>query len=97
LGPLFFLLYINDTIKIVNTEDYNNKSKLVLFAGDISSVISSSCTPNFIKDINGVFKDINWFKANLLLLTSENTSLILFLIKNSSRIPPVLAVIILTL
>jgi len=40
LGRLLFLLYIN-TMKITNTKDKNNKSKLVLFADDTHLIITS--------------------------------------------------------
>jgi len=88
LGPLLFLLYINDIMKITNTKDNNNKSKLVLFADDKSLIITSPSPTNFIQNINGAFTDINnWFKANLLSLNFEKTRLIRFLNKKSSHIP----------
>jgi len=72
LGPLLFLLYINDTMKITNTKGNNNKSKLVLFADGRSLIITSPSLTNFIDDINGAFTNINnWFKANLLSLNFE--------------------------
>jgi hypothetical protein len=71
---------------VVHTEDYNNKSQLVLFAGDTSLVITSSNLHNFIRDIKGVFKDINLFEANLSL-NFDNTSLTLVWAENSSHIP----------
>ena len=72
----------------INTKHNNNKSKFVLFMNDTSLIITSPNTTNFIKDINGVFTSINnWFQANLLSLNFEKTSLIQFLIKNSSLIP----------
>ena len=52
-------------MKITNTKDNNNKSKLVLFADDKSLIITSPSPTNFIQNINGAFTDINnWFKAN---------------------------------
>ena len=85
---LLFLHYINDIIKITNTKDNNNKSKFVLFVADIGLIITSPNPTNFIKDINGGFININnWFKANLLPLNFEKTSLIQFLTKNSSHVP----------
>ena len=74
-------------MKIASTKDDNNKSKLVLFLDDTSLIITSPNPTNCIKDINGAFTDINnWFKANLLPLNFEKTSLIQFL-TNSSHIP----------
>jgi len=77
LGPLLFLLFINDIMKITNTEDNNNKSRLVLFADDTSRIITSPNPTNFIIDINGTFTNTNnWFKANLLSLNVEKTFLV---------------------
>jgi len=88
LGPLLFLLYINDVTKITNTKDNNNKSKLVLSADDTSLIITSPNPTNFIQNINGAFTNINnWFKANLLSLNFEKTRLIQFLNKKSLHIP----------
>jgi len=65
LGPLLFLPNINDIMKITNTKDKTNKSKLVLFTDDKGLLNTSPNPTNFIKDINGVFTKINnWFKAN---------------------------------
>ena len=87
-GPLSFLLYINDITKTTNTTNNNNKSKLVLFKDNTSLIITSPNPTKRTKDINGAFKYIcNWFKAHLLSLNFEKTSLIQFLIKNSSHIP----------
>jgi hypothetical protein len=63
LSPLLFLLYINSVTKITNTRDNNNKSQLVLFADDMSLLITSTNHTNFVQDINVTFRDINnWFK-----------------------------------
>ena len=87
LGPLLFLLYINDITKITNTKDNNNKFKLVLLADDTSLISTSPNPTNFIKDINRAFINMsNWFKANLSL-DFEKTSLLQFLTKNSSHFP----------
>jgi hypothetical protein len=86
LGPLLFLFFINDIMKITNTKDNNNKSKLHLFEDDTSLITTSPNHTNFIKDINGAFTNMNnWFKANLSL-NFEKTSLIQFLPKNSSHL-----------
>jgi hypothetical protein len=54
LGPLLFLLYINDLPKIIN-----NKSLPKLFAHDTSLLFTSSNLTNYNKDIHTVFKLIN--------------------------------------
>jgi hypothetical protein len=85
LGPLLFLLYINDLSKITNNKNNNNKSKSVPFADDTSIIVTNPKPIDFIKDINMTFKNINeWFKANLLSLNFDKT-FIQFITKNSSR------------
>jgi hypothetical protein len=88
LGPLFFLLCINDITKITDTKGNNNKSKLVLFVDDTSLITTGPNPTNFIKNVNGAFTNMNnWFKANLWSLNFEKTSLLQFLSKNSSHFP----------
>jgi hypothetical protein len=58
LGPLLFLLYINEIMKILNTKDNNNKSKLVGFVDDASPIITSPNPTNFIKNINGALQTL---------------------------------------
>jgi hypothetical protein len=65
LGPLLFLLYINNKMNITNTTDNNNKSEVVVFVEDTSLIITSPNPTNFIKEINGAFTDVNsWLVAN---------------------------------
>jgi hypothetical protein len=62
LGPLLFLLYINDLPNIII-----NKYKPILFADDTSTIISNSSPIDYKNNIIKIFKNINdWFKANLL-------------------------------
>ena len=51
LGPLLFLIYVNDLPKIIN-----NESITILFAGDTSIFVKNSNPVAFVSDINAVFK-----------------------------------------
>jgi hypothetical protein len=95
LGPLLFLLYINDLPKITNNKNNSNKSKLILFADDTSIIVTNPNPTDFIKDINMTFKNINeWFKANLLSLNFDKTKFIQFIIRIASVLTLTLAVTI---
>jgi len=64
LGPLLFLLYINDLPKIIN-----KTSTPVIFADDTSILVAHSDTIDFDKNCNMVFKTLNkWLKVNELSL-----------------------------
>jgi hypothetical protein len=79
LGPLLFLLYINDLPKIIN-----NKSLPILFANDTSILFTSSNITNYNKDNLTVFELINkWFKGNFLSLNFEKTHYTHFITKNN--------------
>jgi len=71
LGPLLFLLYINDTPNVIS--DISNP---VLYADDTSLIITNSDSQMFEEDINTAILQLNrWFNSNLLLLnlTSSNS------------------------
>jgi hypothetical protein len=62
LGPLFFLLCINDLPNI--TAD---SFKPVLFADDTNEIIANSSTSKFKEDFNNLIDYINdWFRSNSL-------------------------------
>jgi hypothetical protein len=64
LGPLLFLVYINDFPLSIN-----NIATPILFADDTSIAISNTNSDQFVSNINLVLNEtINWFSSNLLTL-----------------------------
>ena len=58
LGPLLFLIYINDLPTLINKD--NN---IVLFADDTSVIITDTDRDDFTRNVNKLFKNINnWIK-----------------------------------
>ena len=69
LGPLLFLLYINDLPQLTNVN-----SKFVLFADDTSVIITNPDPFNFRTNLNKITHDIyEWFEINLLSLNLDKT------------------------
>ena len=63
LGPLFFLIYINDICRLSSLYD------LVLFADDTNLFFSHNDIQTFTHIINSEMLGLsNWFKANKLSL-----------------------------
>jgi hypothetical protein len=80
LGPLLFLMFINDLPKFIN-----DKSVPILFADDTSILVSHQNPLVFYKTINNVFQTLNaWFRHNLLLLNLAKTHFIKFISKNNN-------------
>ena len=77
LGPLLFLIYINDLPGSVNNS--SNLSKLTLFADDTSIIFTHPNPAEFKDNINEVFeKLITWFHINLLSLNLNKPTICSF-------------------
>ena len=85
LGPLFFLLYINDLYRITNI------SRLFLFADD-SNILICDKDPKKLTDMaNSELNKISlWFRANKLSLNIDKTNFMVFKApqKKNVRIDP---------
>ena len=82
LGPLLFLIYINDLPKILN--DYTIP---ILFADDTSIIVKGSNSRDFQVNMDNTFNHINkWFKTNLLTINIDKTHYIQFKTKNKPTI-----------
>ena len=80
LGPLFFLLYINDLPYAIS-----DLSTPILFADDTSLIISNPDNQKFVKTVNETIHRLKtWFHSNLLVLNLEKTHFLQFQTKNSN-------------
>jgi len=83
LGPLLFILYIKNLPKAVK-----HKALPILFADDITNLITSSNSNQLQSDLNIVFAQLNkWFKSNSLFFNFDKTHFIQF--NNASKCTPV--------
>jgi hypothetical protein len=82
LGPMLFVLYINDLPKVVN-----GNSKPVLFADDTSIIVSDPNLVNYKNDLISSFRQLNeWFDINFLSLNYNKTQYVHFRTFNSETI-----------
>jgi len=78
LGPLLFILYINDLPKSLFTNHIP-----ILFTDDTGIIISTQNRLTFKNELNETFATIsNWFQANSLSVNIEKTQFIQFFSKN---------------
>jgi hypothetical protein len=85
LGPLLFLLYINDLPKIIN-----DKAIPILFADDTSLLVASSSYRALYIHTNTVFKCVNtWIEVNKLNINFNKTHYISFTASNNSHTPKI--------
>ena len=72
LGPLLFIIYINDLPKHI-------KQNIVLFADDSTVVFKSNCTLELQIDMNNTLDIfIKWLKSNNLVINLNKTNLMTF-------------------
>jgi hypothetical protein len=77
LGPLLFLIYINDLSKSIS-----DKSIPILFADDTSFITTNHDDSGFRHKVNEIFNKINkWFHSNLLMLNYDKTYFLQFTTK----------------
>jgi hypothetical protein len=68
LGPILFLLYINDLLLNVS------ESNIVLFADDTNILVSGENLNTVQSRLKSVMKDIQtWFTVNILIVDAEKT------------------------
>jgi hypothetical protein len=80
LGPLLFLIYINDLPKIIN-----DKTVPILFADDTSLLVKSSKYDELCVKTNNVFRSINeWFIVNQLSINFNKSHYIQFTTRNNN-------------
>ena len=73
MGPILFLIYINDFNLI------SNKLKSIMFADDTNLFMSAKSLSEVSKQINEEMIILSdWFRANLLSLNIKKTSFIIF-------------------
>jgi hypothetical protein len=81
LGPLLFLLYINDLPNAVTHNDV-----LILFADDTSVIITSQNVHDFQNDLNISLHQLSkWFQVNSLSLNFTKTFFLQFINKSPNH------------
>ena len=73
LGPLLFIIYINDLVTV------SNKLKNIMFADDTNLFITGHSMTQLEQSLNEELDKVNeWFMANLLSLNISKTSYMIF-------------------
>jgi len=85
LGPLLFLVYINDLPIIIS-----KIAKSVIFADDTSIIITNDKKVDFRNALQLTMIELsNWFRSNLLTLNYDKTYFLQFLTKKQNEMQQV--------
>lgn len=77
LGPLLFLLYINDVVQA------SDSLSMILFADDTNAFISGSDLDSLVRSLNCELEKVSrWLRANKLSINVSKTKYMLFKTKN---------------
>ena len=83
LGPLLFLIYVNDLPSSVPYTLAGENSSITLFADDTSVITNDPDLTKFERNLNKNFRIIKeWFNSNLLSLNFDKTYYTQFVTKN---------------
>jgi hypothetical protein len=77
LGPLLFLLYINDITKVSV-----KGAKIFMYADDTSIIVTNTEYDGYKSTMNKIFYKVNtrtWFRTNLLKLNVNKTHILHFI------------------
>ena len=80
LGPLLFLIFINDLPRITDS------AKFILFADDAVLTVKNNSSKNAEKIMNGIFKNVHqWCAENKLTLNTSKTEYVIFGTKQKKK------------
>jgi hypothetical protein len=83
LGPLLFLVYVNDLPSAIPCTVAITNSSIISFADDTSVIINDPNLMNFERNLNTNFRIVNeWFNSNFFSLNFDKTYYMQFITKN---------------
>ena len=85
LGPILFVIYINDLSTIIENSD----NSITSFADDTNLLIGKQGLQELIEGSNNLFlKAKQWFETNNLVLNEEKTNVIIFSTERTTKTKP---------